>query len=70
MLYVVKAVNPAGIVKWVARPGLNGLRSINRRAMAELFPSIDEAKAAIAGMPLSFGAAGVTFSIEEVASTP
>jgi hypothetical protein len=65
MHYVVNAVNHVGIVQWVTRPALNGLRSIGERRRAEVFPNIDEAKAAIAAMPLSFSANGYTFSIEE-----
>jgi len=68
MPYVINAVNHAGIVQWVTRPALNGLRSIGERKRAEVFPNVDEAKAAIAAMPLSFSANGYTFSIEEARS--
>jgi hypothetical protein len=65
MPYVIKVITTGGVVKWLTRTGSNGLRSADRRDMAEIFPGVDEAKAAVDSMPRQFAAGGVAFSVED-----
>ena len=63
MPYVVKAVSTSGIVTWLARPGAEGSRSIAPRSRADVLPTLEDAKGAIAKMPQVFADAGIKFSV-------
>jgi hypothetical protein len=64
MPYVVKADSARGAT-WLLPPSSHGVRSISIRENADIFPSVEEAEAAIAKMPPAFAAAGIFFSVEE-----
>jgi hypothetical protein len=63
MPYVVRAVSTSGIVTWLARPGAEGSRSIAPRSRADVLPTLEDAKGAIANMPQIFADAGIKFSV-------
>jgi hypothetical protein len=65
MPYLVKAVTTSGIVTWLTPPGAGDCRSIARRSLADVLPTLEDATAVIAQMPWIFTAAGIRFSVVE-----
>ena len=65
MPYIVKAVSTSGIISWLTPPGAGGVRSIAPRSRADVLPTIEDAKGAIAKMPWVFASAGIRFSVVE-----
>jgi hypothetical protein len=66
MFFVIKASSEAGVDTWVTTPGIESLRSLAPRGQADVFPSADEARKAIAGLRPAFRASGIEFSVERI----
>ena len=65
MPYVVKAMCPDGIVDWICQTKFAGLKAFGKRESAEIFPTKQDAHAAINSLPSVLGSIGVSFSVEE-----
>jgi hypothetical protein len=67
MPYLVKAVSSSGAVRWITRPGKEGLREIAQRSHADVLSTLEDAMDAITKMPRVFTDAGIRFSVVETA---
>jgi hypothetical protein len=65
MPYLVKAVSSSGVVRWITRPGKEGLREIAQRSHADVLSTLEDAMDAITKMPRVFTDAGIRFSVVE-----
>jgi hypothetical protein len=65
MPYFVKAIATSGAVMWLGPKGAGGHRTVSNRELAEVFPTAEDAKAAIDKMPQAFTASGIKFSVLE-----
>jgi hypothetical protein len=64
MPFLIKAVSTSGVVTWLTHPGgSDGFRSIAPRSRADVLPTLEDARVAIAKMPRVFEDAGIKFSV-------
>jgi hypothetical protein len=68
--FVVKATSATGLEMWIAVPRAGGHRVFGPRENADVFLTRAEAHSAIGKVPLAFGHAGFTFTVEAVARPP
>jgi hypothetical protein len=64
MEFIVKAIGISGDVAWLSQPGHTGFRALVPLKLADVFPDVATAQAAIYAMPQAFTDAGLVFSVE------
>ena len=64
MEFVVKTIGRTGMTFWLSPPSADGFRTIVDREIADVFPTVEDAHAAIGKMPQLFRDAETLFSVE------
>jgi hypothetical protein len=65
MPFVVKATGTTGTICWLSPAGEAGLRALATREWADVFPTVADARVAIAKLPGAFVDTGLAFTVEE-----
>jgi hypothetical protein len=61
--FVVRVTGRTGTVCWLSAPNADGVRTLTTRAKADAFPTMTDARVAIAKTPHEFSDVGLVFSV-------